>query len=112
MKLFNKNSFLFPTLHELFLAIFLFFIFGWFVWPAIVTSIITDWYPVGFPFTINAVGLCEDCYSFSWSALFLNGIFWYLISTAIVQSHLRLFTIVTLFVLAVLGIWVIGNLLL
>src|SRR5215207_2204797 len=67
MKSLNKNSFIFPTPQKLILAIILFFVFGWIVWPLIIESIITDWYPVGFPFTIHAMGLCPppgDCIDF------------------------------------------------
>jgi len=110
MKLFNKDSFLFPTSKKLFLAVILFFAFGWIIWPAIIESIITDWYPVGFPFTIHAIGLCPppgNCIDFRWTALILDGVFWYLISAIVFRARIRLLTICIIFILGVIGIWII-----
>jgi hypothetical protein len=107
MKSFNRNSFIFPAPQILFLAIVLFFVFGWIVWPAIIESIITDWYPSGFPFTIHAVGLCPppgDCIDFRWIALVLDIVLWYLISAVIFRARLRGITICVIFIFTVLGI--------
>ena len=72
---------------------------------------VTDWYPVGFPFTIHAIGLCPppgDCIDFSWIALALNGVLWYLVSAVVVRARLRVLTICAVFFLVVLGILIIS----
>jgi len=110
MRTLNDNPLLFPTPKKLILAAILFFVFGWIVWPMTIESIITDWYPVGFPFTIHAIGLCPppgDCIDFRWIALILDGILWYLISAVIFRSRLRVITICIIFLFVVLGLWVI-----
>jgi len=115
MKSFNKNSFFFPTSPKLILAMVLFFVFGWIVWPTIITSLVTDWYPVGFPFTIHAVGLCPPpgaCIEFRSIALLLDGVLWYFISAIIVRARLRVVTICAIFFFVVLGLWGVSFLLL
>jgi hypothetical protein len=108
MKSFNKNSFLFPTPHKLILGIVLFFVFGWIVWPTIIESLASDWFPIGFPFTIDAVTNCEGCVDFSWIAVILDVVLWYIVSAVIIRAQLRMTSIAVVFVLAVFTIWAVS----
>src|SRR4030095_771313 len=75
MKTSPKISFLVPTPRKLILAVVLFFIFGWIAWPKAIESFMTDWYPVGFPLVIHAIGFCPppgDCIDFRLAALFID----------------------------------------
>src|SRR6266498_2978881 len=108
MTTFTKNSFLFPTAKKLILAATLFFVFGWIVWPTIITSLITDWYPVGFPFTIHAIGLCAGtCIDFRWVALVIDGAFWYFLSAMIFRARIRFWMFCVYFIIVILAIWLI-----
>src|SRR5260221_9442266 len=115
MKSFTKNSFLLPIPKKLILAAILFFVFGWFVWPIIVESLITDWYPTGFPAVIHAVGLCPppgDCIDFRWMALIFDAAFWYFISAVVSQVRIRFWVFYAYLVLGILGTLLFGILLL
>jgi hypothetical protein len=84
-----KNSFLFPTKGKLILAGALFFLFGWIIYPVTIETLITDWYPIGFPMEIHAVGLCPppgDCIDFSWTALIVDLATWYLVSAIVLRA--------------------------
>lgn len=88
MTLSTQRNFLVPTWGKLILAGFLFFLFGWIIWPGIIESLMTDAYPIGFPFTIQADGLCPPtyhCVNFSWVALIGDLIVWYLVSATILR---------------------------
>lgn len=107
------KSLLFPTPKKLLLAVFLFFAFGWFVWPAIIESQITDWFPSGFPLAIHAVGLCiDDCIRFSWLALIVDVSLWYFASAILIRAKVSFWQFCAYFVLGILGLWLITLLLL
>ena len=103
------KSFLFPTLKKVFIAAFLFYSFGWIIWPSIVASLMTDWYPSGFPLAIHAIGLCIDiCLEFSWLALIVDIIFWYLISATIVRAKTSAWRLLAYFVITIFGLWLVA----
>ncbi len=107
MKLLSKESFLFPTPKKIILAVVLFFIFGWIVYPTIITSLMTDWYPVGFPLTIRARGFCPPtyvCVEFSWFSLIIDILVWYTLSALVVHKRLKFWILCLCFISLVLGI--------
>jgi hypothetical protein len=90
-KLFSRASLFVPTPKKLVLTAIFFFLVGWIVWPAMITSIMTDWYPVGFPFAIHAEGLCPPtyiCVDFRWSALIIDVLVWYTVSAILINARL------------------------
>ena len=104
-----NNSFLWPTTRKLILAAALFFISGWVVWPTIIESQMTDWFPVGFPLVIRAGGYCAGvCVEFRWISLVIDGIVWYLVSALIIRAHIRFWVFCIYFVVGVVGIYLIA----
>jgi hypothetical protein len=104
MKLFSKYPFLVPTLSKAILAIVLFYIFGWIVRP--MTIFVTDWYPVGYPFTIRAGGFCPPtyvCVEFRWIALILDIVFWYVLVSLIIHKRIKFWTFCLYFAGSVLA---------
>ena len=98
----NNNSFLWPTPRKLILAVALFFISGWIVWPTIVESLITDWFPVGFPLVIRAGGFCAGvCVEFRWISFVIDAAVWYLISALIIRTRVRFWVFCIYFVVGI-----------
>jgi hypothetical protein len=96
MKLFSKDSFLFPTPEKVILTVVLFFLFGLMIWPIIITPLITDFNPVGFPLVIRAEGLCPPtyvCIEFRWISLVIDVMVWYLFSAAVIHAHVKFWTL-------------------
>jgi hypothetical protein len=90
MKIFSKESFLIPSPSKFILAIALAYIFGWIIKP--MTILVTDWYPVGFPFTVYAEGFCLPsyiCVEFRWIAFIINLVIWYILSAFIIHKRVR-----------------------
>jgi hypothetical protein len=107
MKLLSKESFLFPTPKKLILTAVLFFIFGWIVYPITITSIITDWHPVGFPLTIRASGFCAPtfvCVEFNWFSLIIDILVWYTLSSVVIHKRLKFWVFCLCFIGLVLGV--------
>ena len=110
----TATSLLLPTPRKLTLAVGLFFIFGWIVWPIIIESFMTDWYPIGFPLVFHAVGLCPppgDCIDFRWAALIIDAAFWYLAGAIIVQNRVSLWRFGVGLAVAIGVVWLIAFLL-
>ena len=106
MKLFSRDSFLVPTPKKLILAAVLFFLFGWVIWPVIFTAYMMDWDQVGFPLPIRATGLCAPafvCIEFSWSALIIDAMFWYLASATVIHARVGFWRFCLYFLVTVLG---------
>ncbi len=85
-----QNTFLYPSWKKIGIAAALFILAGWIVWPAVTTSLVTDWYPVGFPLPIRAEGLCRPsgvCIEFSWLGLVIDIAFWYGLSALYVHKR-------------------------
>jgi hypothetical protein len=93
----------------------LFYLFGWIVWPAIIASLMTDWYPVSFPFTIRAIGFCfptSVCIDFRWTALIADVVFWYVLSAIGWRARFKVWDLGVCLVAGVLGTCLIAKLLL
>jgi hypothetical protein len=111
MKLFSKVSFLSPALGKIVLDIVLFYIFGWIIKPMTIFG--TDWYPVGFPFTVYAEGFCLPdyvCVEFRWIAFIVNLIIWYMVSAFIIHKRTRFWVFCLCFIGLVLAMVFLNNL--
>ncbi len=115
MKLFSKDSFLFPTPQKVILTAVLFFGFSWMIWPRIITSLVSDWLPVGFPLAIRVEGYCPPtyvCVEFRWISLVIDVLIWYLFSAAVVHAHVKFWTLCLYLLGMILGVGLITILLL
>ena len=68
---------------------------------------ITDWYPVGYPFTIHARGYCAPtyvCVEFRLIALIIDIVFWYVLSAFVIQRRVKFWAFCLYFIGFVLAI--------
>ena len=81
------KSFLKPSLLKIILTIVLFLVASY-LWQVLITSRITDIFPLGFPLPFYmAWGPCqpdETCYEFNGLWLFLDIVIWYVVSAFII----------------------------
>jgi hypothetical protein len=112
---FTKNSLLFPNISKLVLGSALFLLFGFAIWPAIIESLVTDWYPIGFPLAIHAEGLCYPsyvCIEFAWKSMVIDAVFWYVISAVLIQARVPFWRLLIYFIGAIVAIVLIAFLIL
>jgi len=92
MKL-DRDSFLFPSYSKVIVTMMLFLVFGFVVWPLVISRILFDFYPLGFPLPVYATGYCPPdyvCIEFSWMRLVIDICFWYLVTSAIIKLVMKI----------------------